>query len=232
MPTLLDIGLLRRDTPEIGGSAGGFIGLVVALSVIVVGASVGIFYLLRHHEPTQRDRAMRRERRETSERAFGVPAITANRAAAGPARREANASTASAWTSLSRMFRTHTGHDGWIQASGDAWEADEVEREMGLRHGYEDAPFKPPVEDPYDTSSRPTSSIHSYHGQDPEIRWAPRFTASHSTFSDLNTIPRSASPETVSDHTVIPQAADRHMSVDSLNSIRTFEGGTKFVEGL
>jgi len=146
------------------------------------------------------------------------------------------------------MFRSHNGH-GWIQASGDAWEADEAEREMGLHRQlgqYEDAPFRPPVVDPYDNDARspasnPNSrqtSVLSYplseRERDPEIRWTPRFTASHSTFSEMNTIPRSVSPE--SDHTVLQQPAvpnaDRQMSRDSTTSIRTFEGGTKFIEGL
>ncbi|KAF7297212.1 hypothetical protein MIND_00954300 [Mycena indigotica] len=241
MPATISKSLLPRDTPRIGGSTGGFIGLVVGLSVIIVVSCIAIFWLLRHHEPSERDRAVRRERRETTERAFGLPKVTAG----GSTRREANASATSAWTSLSQMFKSHNGH-GWIQASGDAWEADEAEREMGLQQRrYEDAPFKPPVVDPYNehaVAPPPTSrasSMLSYplsdRDYDPEIRWTPRFTASHSTFSDMNTIPRSASPE--SDHTVLQQqqpmpqgqGQNRHMSADS---IRTFEGGTKFVEGL
>ncbi|KAJ7058095.1 hypothetical protein C8F01DRAFT_1255979 [Mycena amicta] len=220
--------ILRRDTPRIGGTTGGFIGLVVGLALIILVSSVAIFWLLRHHEPTERERALRRERRETS-----TPTAPASR-------REANVSAGSTWGSLSRMFRSHNGH-GWIQASGDAWEADEAEREMGLQKLYQDTPFRPPVVDPYNDNSRPTSSIVSYplsererEHDPPEIRWTPRFTASHSTFSDMNTIPRSASPE--SDHTVLqqqhPATQDRHTSIDSLASIRTFEGGTKFVEGL
>ncbi|KAF7307723.1 hypothetical protein MKEN_01132400 [Mycena kentingensis (nom. inval.)] len=242
--------LLRRDAPRIGGSEAGFIGLVVGLSVIILVSCVGVFLLLKFKEPSERERRARKEQRSLERaQAKAAPALPSM----SNSRREANASSASAaWTSLSRMFRSHNGH-GWIQASGDAWEADEAEREMGIhRHlgQYEDAPFRPPVVDPYthnatydlndppprSAESRPTSMLSyslSERERDPEIRWTPRFTPSHSTFSDVNTIPRSASPE--SDHTVLQHAEpnpNRHMSVDSVASIRTFEGGTKFKEGL
>ncbi|KAG9308434.1 hypothetical protein JVU11DRAFT_5588 [Chiua virens] len=54
--------LHTRQVPEIDGSQGAFIGLVVGLSVLIVACCAAVFYLLRHHEPTEQDRAARRER--------------------------------------------------------------------------------------------------------------------------------------------------------------------------
>ncbi|KIJ10543.1 hypothetical protein PAXINDRAFT_101970 [Paxillus involutus ATCC 200175] len=107
----------KRQLPEIEGSQGAFIALVVSLSVLIVVCCAAVFYLLRHHEPTERDRAIRREwyRRHREER-------------------DASSSLPSSLSSLGdkfkQMWRTQSsggrrGGRGWIQAgSGDEWESD------------------------------------------------------------------------------------------------------------
>lgn len=56
-----------------------FIGLVVALSVLIVVCCVAVFYLLRHYEPTEQERVARRERyRRTREREHGQAMSSTN----------------------------------------------------------------------------------------------------------------------------------------------------------
>ncbi|KAK7055188.1 hypothetical protein R3P38DRAFT_1347407 [Favolaschia claudopus] len=202
----------RRDSPKIGGSEGGFIGLLVGLIVIILGSSIAIYILLRDHSPSDRERQARREQRRYPSEASRVsfkPRLP--------------------WSEkLGGMFgRGTSSKKGWIQASDDAWEAD-ANREMSGLHPV-DQPFRPPL-DPY---SIPSYSSDSVPYDPPEPRYTP---ASHSTMSDLHShesvIPRSTSPEsTVPPHSP-EQNKDRHLSIESASSVRTFEGGTKFIEGL
>ncbi|KAF9266560.1 hypothetical protein L218DRAFT_985672 [Marasmius fiardii PR-910] len=53
----------KRETPEIGGSSAGFIALVVCLVVIIVVSCTAIFFLLKHNDPSDAERAARRQRR-------------------------------------------------------------------------------------------------------------------------------------------------------------------------
>ncbi|KAL4067996.1 hypothetical protein V8B97DRAFT_1375974 [Scleroderma yunnanense] len=103
----------RTVVPEIGGSQAGFIGLVVFLGVLIVVCCSAVFYLLRHHEPTDQDRAARRERYRRHQA-------------------ELDNSTAPSETSFGEKFKRawdrirhgeRRGGRGWIQAgSGDEWE--------------------------------------------------------------------------------------------------------------
>ncbi|KAJ7141837.1 hypothetical protein C8R43DRAFT_583235 [Mycena crocata] len=219
----------KRDAPRIGGSEGGFIALVVGLGVVILGSCVAIFILLRDHSPSDREREARREERRRY-----------------PSASETNSNNnyGSLSAKLGGMFgldgtkRTKGGH-GWIQASGDAWEADEAERsrEMrGLGNSAQtlDAPFRPPTTntDPY----APPSSYSSDSIYEPQLRYTP---VSRSTLTLSTPIPRSASPdstETAQPTTDNPsgrtQSQNRHFSIESATSVRTFEGGTKFIEGL
>ncbi|KAJ7041247.1 hypothetical protein C8F04DRAFT_1391345 [Mycena alexandri] len=205
----------KREAPRIGGSEGGFIGLVVGLVVIILISCVAIFILLRNHSPSERDRETRRhEARYPSESSLkdripwsGTLGGIFGRGAGGTADASKRASK--------------SGH-GWIQASGDAWEADEAERsrEMsGFVNAKRDAPFSPPV-DPYAAESYSSDSI----AYDPPI--------SHSHVRFQEPIPRSASPESMVPHMSPTQKENRQFSGESTTSIRTFEGGTKFIEGL
>ncbi|KAJ7239953.1 hypothetical protein B0H12DRAFT_1221805 [Mycena haematopus] len=207
----------KRDVPRIGGTEGGFIALVIGLGVIILGSSVAIYILLRDHSPSERQREARREERRypsESSRLSLKPRFPWSQKLSSLFGR----GTASKRSSKS-------GH-GWIQASGDAWEEDEAghtrSREMS---GLEpvDQPFRPPV-DPYAASYSSDS-----------IPYDPPMPASHSTLSNLRSespIPRSTSPESTVHASSPVQNKDRHFSTESSNSLRTFEGGTKFIEGL
>jgi len=214
----------KRDAPRIGGSEGGFIGLVVGLAVIILGSSIAIYILLRDHSPSERERQLRRE-----ERRYPSEASRVSLKGRFP------------WSEkLGGIFgatskRTSKSGHGWIQASGDAWEADEADRRGGGREmsGIEpvDSPFRPPV-DPYAAAVASYSS-DSVSYDPPETRYAPNLRSE-------SPIPRSMSPESTSTVHAHPMASsseqsrdrDRHFSVESSNSVRTFEGGTKFIEGL
>ncbi|KAL7282928.1 hypothetical protein ACG7TL_002346 [Trametes sanguinea] len=97
---------MEQSRPEIGGSFGGFIALVVVLAAIFLISCVGIFILLRDHEPTAYERRQRRARaREhdfSSEAPIGPPGLRER---------------------LARLFGRRAG---WIKASagdGDEWDA-------------------------------------------------------------------------------------------------------------
>jgi hypothetical protein len=216
----------KRDAPRIGGSEGGFIGLVVGLIVIILGSSVAIYFLLRDHSPSERDRAARREERR-------YPSESSHISLKGRI----------PWSEkLGGIFgrgapskRTSKSGHGWIQASGDAWEADEVDRHRSREmSGLEpmDQPFRPPV-DPYAAASE-TYSSESIPSYDPRYTPMPasQSTLSSSILRSESPIPRSTSPESTVHPSSPQQNRDRHFSVESSNSVRTFEGGTKFIEGL
>ncbi|KAJ6554019.1 hypothetical protein DFH09DRAFT_1166471 [Mycena vulgaris] len=198
----------KRDSPRIGGSEGAFIALVVVLGLIILGSCIAIYILVRRdHSPASARHAASPESKPTSQPPWSA-----------------------------RLFGTkpRKGGHGWIQASGDAWEADEVERTRELA-GL-DAPFHPPAAtDSYPATPSYSSDSVTYDPL-PETRYAPM--AASSTLSTLHESPvRSASPES----SVHPNADRdrsqaesqlRQFSVESKTSIRTFEGGTKFIEGL
>ncbi|KAJ7778421.1 hypothetical protein B0H16DRAFT_1503468 [Mycena metata] len=200
----------KREAPRIGGSEGGFIGLVVGLVVIILISGVAIFILLRDHSPSDRDREARRhETRYPSESSSLKDRIPWSGTLGGIFGRSAGADGS--------KRASKSGH-GWIQASGDAWEADD--REMsGFVNAKRDAPFSPPV-DPY--------AVESYSSD--SIAYDPPISHPHVRFEEP--IPRSTSPESTVPHVSPTQKENRQFSSDSTTSIRTFEGGTKFIEGL
>ncbi|KAJ7468552.1 hypothetical protein FB451DRAFT_1256525 [Mycena latifolia] len=216
LATAIEYGLRKRDAPRIGGSTGGFIGLVVGLVVIILGSCVAIYILLRDHSPSDRQRAARRqESHYTSAPAKSGALLPWSAKLGGLFGR----------TSSDGAPRSKGGH-GWIQASGDAWEADEADRTREMSETAVDPPFRPPPVPSY-TYSTSTESV-SFDPPPESAHYTP-LPASHST---LGSLPRSASPES----TVSPRQSgpdkNRHFSIDSLASIRTFEGGTKFIEGV
>ncbi|KAJ7490118.1 hypothetical protein B0H11DRAFT_2277971 [Mycena galericulata] len=264
-PTLLrgvaDHANLKRDAPRIAGSEAGFIAVVVGLAVIILASCIAIFILTRDPDPSR-----------------------------APARREPHPrSLAATVRSLFSRRPAPSGH-GWIQASGDAWEADEADRRE-MQYSVPgppalDQPFRPPANtDPY---ARPTtispSDSYSYSGASarPSV---PRSASPESTVtraSASTSMSRSLHPARVRPESAITgsdweaatsrghahaasdtDASDaeeffdahdahdadadphdrerstskqqRHFSVESAasgTSVRTFEGGTKFLEGL
>ncbi|KAJ7737859.1 hypothetical protein DFH07DRAFT_841499 [Mycena maculata] len=244
----------KREVPKIGGSAAGFIAVVVLLVVIILASTATIFYLLRDNELTPRDRTLNTHApRLRTLFGRGVPS-------------------------------TSQGRGGWIQASGDAWEADEADRrEMSMHPSVGpvpvDAPFRPPpITDPFASDSSmwyggassyaPSHSAMSRSDSRADSMPFSRTDDSTSRFAD----PRSTSPQSTSTartpKRVRPESAvtgsdweaaasrghdreeqdgdasgdersrtraQRHFSVESAESgvsVHTFEGGTKFLEGL
>ncbi|KAH9948148.1 hypothetical protein B0H21DRAFT_788725 [Amylocystis lapponica] len=94
--------------PEIGGSSAGFIALVVVLSLIIVVCFVAVFFLLRNHSPTTHERRARqayaREHESLYELPVGPPGIRSK---------------------FARFFGRKEGK-GWVRAAsgdGDEWDA-------------------------------------------------------------------------------------------------------------
>ncbi|EIN07954.1 hypothetical protein PUNSTDRAFT_144431 [Punctularia strigosozonata HHB-11173 SS5] len=130
---------LRRVAPEIGGSEGGFIGLVVGLCLIIVICCVVVVVLLRKPEPTPADRARRRRQMQARQSAQSssnsfvakIRAVFSSRSGNGH-----DVPSGERGFSLERgrkiirglsMTSTDRRVRGWLQASGDDWDdADEV----------------------------------------------------------------------------------------------------------
>ncbi|KAL1947229.1 hypothetical protein VTO73DRAFT_14190 [Trametes versicolor] len=98
---------VEESRPEIGGSFGGFIAVVIFLVVIFLSSCIGIFILLRNHDPTSHERRARRARARdrdfSAEAPIGPPGI-----------RE-------------RLARLFGRREGWVKASEgedqDEWDA-------------------------------------------------------------------------------------------------------------
>jgi len=115
--------VIRDSTPKINGSEGVFVGIIVALSLIFIIASIGIFILLRYWEPSDRDRDRRRRfsiRRAGAEHTLpiGLPTLTSPFPQATTLREK-----------LDNMFRSggRRRGSGWHMANDEDWDdADEM----------------------------------------------------------------------------------------------------------
>ncbi|OAX39477.1 hypothetical protein K503DRAFT_855999 [Rhizopogon vinicolor AM-OR11-026] len=231
--------LTRREVPEIGGSQGGFIGLVVALSVLILICCIAVFLLLRNHEPSEQDRAARRERyhRRYDRREHNTTS-TQGISSFGEKLRGMWAKGSSSGRSGSRR-----GGRGWIQAgSGDEWETDsDRDDERGAQPMQ---PFPKPVyEAPYTGRIQETDSPLSDTTSALETYTPARYTSPYEKDSSRKASPQ-GSPLPLSSSPILPRhEADiedddeevlphghRHFSTQSSTSVRTFEGGTKFIE--
>lgn len=233
--------LSRRTVPEIGGSQGGFIGLVVALSVLILICCIAVFFLLRNYEPSEQDRAARRERYHRN-RDRQEHDSTPGSSSFGDKLR---GMWANKWTSGSRR----RGGRGWIQAgSGDEWEINSDHGEehvaqqpiQSLSRSFQERPYDPQVLQ----MDSPLSDAELYaqmHYEDPYAKGplhvtSPQrvtFARSQSPFSQSSSpmSPGSHRDASMDDEEVRPPD-HRHFSTQSSTSVRTFEGGTKFIESL
>lgn len=242
---------VQESRPEIGGSFGGFVGLIVGLCALFLISCIGIFILLRNHEPTSYERHMRRSRARqrdfTTEVPIGPPGIRER---------------------FARLFGRRTG---WIKASGgdgDEWDASEDpapykphtanelrERERG-DVGYPaslassagphatvapDASTES-VEVELRAPPGPASSQPSFFPDPPPrtdgVREEHRSMDSHTPVPLHESPPLTASPGVHGENT---SRDDRKFSVQiasstadsvSIHSMRKFDNGTKFKEGL
>jgi hypothetical protein len=152
----------------------GFIALIVCLSVLILGLFVAIFILLRDYEPTDEDRAIRRQlsqrhrEQRQSDLSFTYAASSANpltltQKIGGMFGMDTVADQNSGGQQTKKGNKS--GH-GWIQASGeegDEWDADmdgetevqtQFQKNVGdgikltdrsiTKDGSADSPFRPP----------------------------------------------------------------------------------------
>ncbi|TRM68139.1 hypothetical protein BD626DRAFT_565000 [Schizophyllum amplum] len=233
----------KRATPKIGGSEGGFIALVVVLSLIVLALCTAVFILLRDHSPSDDERRNRRSHR------YQAPAPNFD-FKYSPAADMASA-TAPAPSVLDRLRRLIPGRKrspeatrmrGWVQTAGDEWDDDVSD----LRHGRKDtaydgaprdSPFRPPK-----GSYASAESASTVHFVEPEARK----TSPAPPGLGGNT-PRSQSPQPMEGYTpgdpaprrphpssrpFSTESAQSMQSVQSVQSMRSLESGTRFIEGL
>ena len=229
---------IEASRPEIGGSYGGFIALVVVLAAVFVFSCIGIFIVLRSHEPTPYERQMRRSRARSREQFTGEAPI------GPPGIRE-------------RFARLFGGRGGWIKASGtdgDEWDPSDplpYHAASELRQG-DHSGYPSMVSNPSWTSKDPRRSVApsaSTGSVEVELR-APSPDSPLSTAFQHDLLPSEDDAQVVSssampagggfesDHT---PRDDRHFSVQmasqesgsiNLGSMRKFDNGTKFRESI
>ncbi|EGN96305.1 hypothetical protein SERLA73DRAFT_185993 [Serpula lacrymans var. lacrymans S7.3] len=247
---------VRREVPKLDGSQGGFIALVVALSIIIVISCTAVFFLLRNHEPTEQERTIRRERshryREEPEFSTTVPL------------REKIGNMFSFWNKKGvgrgLYSRRPTGR-GWVQTgSGDEWEPEsdheddaEIAPYPGRRthhfgnddsspssdHRMVDSPFRSPPSDsglhPYITGSY----VDPFSKESPRPNFSPTESDIDRSRSPALSSPGSLSASHVTSAVLHESSLEdgihhnqRQFTAQSGTSVRTFEGGTKFIESL
>ncbi|RPD59315.1 hypothetical protein L226DRAFT_546534 [Lentinus tigrinus ALCF2SS1-7] len=238
---------IEENRPEIGGSYGGFIALVVGLAVIFLASCIGVFFLLRNHEPTPYERQIRRARARqrdfSTELPIGPPGIRER---------------------LARLFGRRSG---WIKASGedgDEWDATEDSipnaaselRERELHRGEypasiaSSATHPPSVAAPSASTDSVEVELRAPSGHTPRTPsfWPPENDreSRDASASDQVESPVSLrqSPPPVlrgeeqdegdshrDDRQFSVQSASSGGSI-SIKSMRKFDNGTKFKEGL
>ncbi|KAL5490679.1 hypothetical protein ACEPAI_5513 [Sanghuangporus weigelae] len=223
--------------PEIGGSEGGFIGLIVGLGVILIGSCIGVFYLLRNYKHGGRT----------------IPGKSG----------EVGVEVSSGGPSFPRRRGTLFGfrsqnpkRAGWVQAPGDD-EEDEWDANDTLGMG----PYDPGRDDPvklegstHNLRSAPQGEV-TVPNLDYAVHTSPDRRKDESTV-DLQAsgrIPedepfepplRSTSPTILDDDSLAHYPAyidqlnrmkdgqPRQTSLDSTETAVTFPGGTRFKEEL
>ncbi|KAL0947647.1 hypothetical protein HGRIS_013734 [Hohenbuehelia grisea] len=113
--------LMRRETPKIGGSVGGFVALVVCLVVVIIAACCAVVYLLRSR-PSSEDPGIRRYRANSSSTFVYKPASSPSE----PMPRFSKLRALLPWSSTpphpAESSKSATGRKGWVRAqSGDGW---------------------------------------------------------------------------------------------------------------
>ncbi|EJD06263.1 uncharacterized protein FOMMEDRAFT_18408 [Fomitiporia mediterranea MF3/22] len=227
-----------RSVPEIGGSEGGFIGLVIGLAIIFVGSCIGVFFLLRNWKHGGR----------TVPGKSGEIGKEPPPSSGFPRRRG----------TLFGFRSKNPKQAGWVRAPGedeDDWDANDT---LGT------GPYDPAPGHGTNYESEPVKLDRSMHGGNNGLRGevtVPNLGYSHERQRDGSEIdlhapnrqpeddpfyppPRSTSPNTMVDDSLshYPAYIDhlnmrndsqpRHMSVDSAETVFTFPGGTKFKEDL
>ncbi|KAF7799697.1 hypothetical protein EIP86_010939 [Pleurotus ostreatoroseus] len=242
------------NTPEIDGSSGGYIALVVVLAAIVIICCIGVFFLLRSHKNDPYERNARRilsGKREDSlyQMPLGPPGI-----------RQKFKNLFKFGRKRDGWVRASSGDDTWDASDRLVYDPPE-EHNVGGSHWVSgttlyDAPSREREHEAHRVQRSETSdsielSVPSVAqvSFNPDVSYAPSISreASH---AEVYTDPFSTSPTSV--HSSEAQRSvdvsrasedeeDRRFSVrsgesaahePSIRSMRKFESGTKFKEGL
>jgi len=119
--------IVYSNAPRIGGSEAAFIVVVIVLGIVVILASIGIYYLLRDREPSSTERAARRKYSIRGDGArkhsipIGLPSSFSEK--------------------ISSMFKGRRSGGGWMPAKDEADEWDSTDEPV---HHYPDLPYDPP----------------------------------------------------------------------------------------
>lgn len=239
---ILGDALEKRGIPKIGGSFGGFIALVVGLSLIILISCISIFIILQregHALDEEREIRRRRYQQQALEYTYG-PTPTP--------------SAQSSWSSkIKSVFGGKSGSDnglkrGWMQAgSGDDWESEPIEEGRHSLHGSMQMTYSPPPDAPFHPPLQPSQSTSSVRFDIPGVPDLPylRSLSSHSLHPSLPNIHSRISSPTPSDtlspgddgvavspEPIVRPVEHHERRQSSGTSMRTFNGGTKFLEAL
>ncbi len=231
-------GRVEAGRPEIGGSYGGFIALIAVLAAVFVFSCIGIYIVLRSHEPTPYERQIRRSRARSREQFVGEAPI------GPPGIRE-------------RFARLFGRGGGWIRASGtdgDEWDPSDPlpyhaasQLREGDHRGYPSMVSNPSwmSEDP---RRRVTPSV-SAGSVEVELRAASPDSPLSTAFQhdllpsedDVQAAPPPAKPAGGGFDSEYTSRDDRHFSVQlaaqevgsiHVGSMCKFDNGTKFRESI
>lgn len=229
----------ESSLPKIGGSSAGFIAVVVVLASIVILSCIGVFFLLRNHNPDPYERHARRVmsgKRETSiyELPLGPPGMR---------------------DKFKGLFGLRKKQEGWVRANSgdDEWDASDLNpsyaprltgpREMQDRGtDVTSSSFIPPPRPHIERSATSDSielSVPPSQDRSPpldvDIAYAPTpsssypdtFSSSPVSMESSETIAYSARPEP-REHEQFSVPSGSHTG--SVRAMRKFDGGTKFKE--
>lgn len=121
---------VKRETPKIGGSFGGFIALVVCLIIIIIVSSTAVYFLLRDQKAFDQEQARRRGRYQSDTDISTYPRKRtpesnswSSRFAKLLGRRDTSGDTLARSEAGHVKMKRGGGQHGWMRTgSGDDWE--------------------------------------------------------------------------------------------------------------
>lgn len=218
--------------------------------MLILVCCVAVFFLLRNREPSEQERAARRERyRRNRDREHDAAATTTlGISSFGDKLRGMWLKGPSSGSGSGSGGRR--GGRGWIQAgSGDEWEINsDRDEEYGAQPMKS---FPKPFEETLQETDSPLSDTTSGMETYAPVHYTGSYAKGSSHRASLqqmsfvrshSPLPLSSSPIPSGSHhqeadiddgtnEVLPPG-HRHFSTQSSTSVRTFEGGTKFIESL
>ncbi|RDB19357.1 hypothetical protein Hypma_013673 [Hypsizygus marmoreus] len=257
---------MKRETPKIGGSFGGFIAVIVCLVLVIVVSCTAVFFLLRDQKAFDEEQARRRKRsryhHSGSETQIPSYEGTSTRqmwsARLLSFLRRGNTQNNTHSRGASRIRMKRGGLHGWVQTgSGDGWDSDaSVERRARavptvVEEVHTPSPpsvYTPPRFAPTpvsrsisDSASSVRFDLHAIRGLPyPDRHGSPQSTLpniqSQLSISSYSPAPspvpiRTLSPEPIPEAMTLEDDT-RHYVTPSGAVMRTFPGGTKFIEAL